>query len=1153
MTMRIFKITALIVLGVFLLALPPSVTYYLEKGAVPGLLISATCLSVFLFGFFFRALWLRRKEKKFIDGILVRESREETAEQQLSGELVRRWKEAVAQLKTSKLRVHGNPLYVLPWYMVMGESGSGKTTAIRNSKLSSTFTSQSASGVSGTKNCDWWFFEKAVIIDTAGRYAIQPDDEKDRAEWRVFLNQLARYRKKEPLNGLVVAVSADRLLSSKESDLLEEGRTIRLRIEEIMRMLGALFPVYVLVTKCDLVRGMKEFAEQLPLSAQEQAMGCMNPDAAVDVDGFVDGVFESLTARLRRLRLYMVPQGGGKMALHVLLFPEEFGHVKRGLKVFVSGLTAQNVYRDSPFLRGIYFASARQSGIPLSHFGKKLGFQESRKSGPPSDQSFFLREFFDTVLPSDRRIFVPTQRSIAFRLRTRAMGFSAWILAFVVFCSMLSYSFGKTLGSVRQGHHSLAEAGDVNALSGVFNHDLNLLRRYRLAVSDVERRNRERWLPELGLDHASDLEKEIKARFCRKFSKDFLGGYDKALEREASGFSDSTPSRLVGQTVAYYARRINLSENVISGMPPEELVKLPQPDFDFIVSRKEKGLGKNQRSVMEDLYRHYLVWCGKEAVEQEKLAMRGQLIRLAGKKDLSLRWMVDWCNENSGRKDLTLAVFWGGSRRLPEEVRISPAFTAAGWDMIMGVLNELEESLDDPATIKRKRDDFIAWYKEAYQKAWLRFARNFPWGVYKLTGSDEQLAVAKKIAGGEGPYFAFFDRMSKELPVCLDDDETPPEWMSQIFDFSAVRKHVEKPEDPTAQAMVEKVKKKGVNFLGTAGKAVVSRIPSAEALKTSGEIYGRYKQSLENLAMSCASRPSAFKLASDVFKEDPSMGESFLASSRRHADELKSSMPHSVGSGDVAGRLIDSPMDFLWNISVRKAACHIQDLWSETVLSEVQGVKDKKTMADMLMGKDGGLVIAFVKGPVAPFVGRDAGRGYYARHMAGKTMPFNGGFFSYLTRGAFSTQAEQGLYKVKIEGVPTDTNPDAAVIPHVTRLEMECAGGVQNLEYYNYPAAKVFEWSPSECGDVSLKVTIGDLTLRRDYNGFRAFARFLGDFRSGQHTFYRADFPSESAVLKRMGIKFFKVKYKISGGGPVISLLNVDTGRVPEVIVSCSD
>src|SRR4030065_1445646 len=130
---------------------------------------------------FLRKIWLKRKEEKFVQQVI---EQDESNLKTLSGKekdelkgLQIRWKEAIEALRRSHLRKFGNPLYVLPWYLVIGESGSGKTTAITSARLSSPFAEGSrTSGISGKKNCDWWFFEQAIILDTAGRYAIPIDE-----------------------------------------------------------------------------------------------------------------------------------------------------------------------------------------------------------------------------------------------------------------------------------------------------------------------------------------------------------------------------------------------------------------------------------------------------------------------------------------------------------------------------------------------------------------------------------------------------------------------------------------------------------------------------------------------------------------------------------------------------------------------------------------------------------------------------------------------------------------------------------------------------------------------------------------------------------------------------------------------------------------
>src|SRR5262249_33186944 len=105
---------------------------------------------------------------------------------------------AIASLKSSKLARGGtDALSVLRWYMIIGPPGVGKSTALRNSGLQFPYLSArggSVKGVGGTRNCEWWLTNEAVILDTAGRYTTQDDD---RDEWFAFLDMLGKNRAKK--------------------------------------------------------------------------------------------------------------------------------------------------------------------------------------------------------------------------------------------------------------------------------------------------------------------------------------------------------------------------------------------------------------------------------------------------------------------------------------------------------------------------------------------------------------------------------------------------------------------------------------------------------------------------------------------------------------------------------------------------------------------------------------------------------------------------------------------------------------------------------------------------------------------------------------------------------------------------------------------
>src|SRR5690349_24214414 len=167
--------------------------------------------------------------------------------------------EALATLK-STAKSSGSFLYDLPWYLIIGPPGAGKTTALVSSGLRFPLAHGSSvkavQGVGGTRHCDWWFTDEAVLIDTAGRYTTQDSDAKvDSGAWLGFLRLLKKHRRRQPLNGVLVAVSLSDLAAWGEDERLTHARAIRRRVRELQDEFGMQVPVYVLFTKADLIAG----------------------------------------------------------------------------------------------------------------------------------------------------------------------------------------------------------------------------------------------------------------------------------------------------------------------------------------------------------------------------------------------------------------------------------------------------------------------------------------------------------------------------------------------------------------------------------------------------------------------------------------------------------------------------------------------------------------------------------------------------------------------------------------------------------------------------------------------------------------------------------------------------------------------------------
>ncbi|MDY6954412.1 MAG: type VI secretion protein IcmF/TssM N-terminal domain-containing protein, partial [Thermodesulfobacteriota bacterium] len=749
--LKAFVIIAALLVGVVLVF---GIVLFLAWPWWVGFFVLLGFLGLWLSYLFFRRILLRRREQNFVHQIIEQDDsylkglgdKERVHSKELQG----RWKEAMDALRHSHLKKHGNPLYVLPWYLVIGESGSGKTTAIKSARLSSPFAEVSrASGISGTRNCDWWFFEQAILIDTAGRYAIPVDEGRDKDEWQRFLSLLTKYRKREPLNGLVVTIAANKLLESGAEALQEDGANIRRRIDELMRVLGARFPVYVLVTKCDLIQGMTRFCDHLPDKSLDQAMGFINHELSKSVEAFQGRTIHSIAERLRDFRLLLLHKSESRATDHgidpgLLLFPEEFERLTSGLNAFMKGAFQENPYQETPILRGLFFSSGRQEGTPYSHFLEALGLIQEKEVLPGTSRGLFLHDFFARILPKDRGLFAPTQRAIEWSRLTRNLGLTSWIAVALAVCGLLSFSFVKNLRTLREVSHQFKKPP---VLQGEVLTDVVIMDRFCQAVLKVEGQNRSWWVPRFGLNESQEVEIQLKDKYCRQFKDGFLISFDSQIATEMADFSSLTHDRILGQHVAHLVRRINLLQGRLEGEALETLQGMPQPSYEPIVLMADQKVIPEIRKKFGNLYLRYLVWrFDTTSLNQEMNDLQAWLKHILTLRGIDLNWIVTWANDDESLSYVTLDDFWGGSLEASDDIVVPPVFTLDGKGLVDAFLKEIESALPDPLMIASQKLAFLGWYDKGYLRAWYDFATSFPQGVDTLKGKEEYQRVAARIA-----------------------------------------------------------------------------------------------------------------------------------------------------------------------------------------------------------------------------------------------------------------------------------------------------------------------------------------------------------------------------------------------------------------------
>ena len=311
----------------------------------------------------------------------------------------------LGQMRKSKLGTK-KFLREMPWYVIIGPPGTGKTTALKQSGLHFPIDlSDDIKGVGGTRNCDWFFTDTAVLVDTAGRYVEQTSDpEIDAVEWGGFLDLLKKHRGTRALNGVIVTLSLQELLGD-ENGLRAHGKTIRKRLAELRERLGIQLPVYLMLTKADMLPGFEAFFADLAAQDREQVWGATLP-TDVRPEGTVIGrEMRGLTARLEtRLSSRMGEDAALPWRAVVFRFPAQVAALEEALKVLVETVFGESRYEDAPWLRGFYFTSAAQEGSPIDRMLMDMvGAYGLRTEPPPrrvsgEQRSYFLHDLLAGVI-----------------------------------------------------------------------------------------------------------------------------------------------------------------------------------------------------------------------------------------------------------------------------------------------------------------------------------------------------------------------------------------------------------------------------------------------------------------------------------------------------------------------------------------------------------------------------------------------------------------------------------------------------------------------------------------------------------------------------------------------------------------------------------
>jgi type VI secretion system protein ImpL len=959
------------------------------------------------------------------------------------GALRHKFREAVDLLRGSSLKRLGNPLYVLPWYMVIGRLGAGKTTALARSRLVTSMKDETHQGapVPQTQNCDWWYFDRSIVLDCAGRYVDAENLEANRREWDLVLDLLSRYRGREGINGMVLAISADRLLDPDPEQLEAEGRIIRARLDQLIRLFGKRFPVYVLVTKCDQLYGFERWSSLLPHDAIDQAMGHLVPEADDDTPtrAFLATAFNTIVSRLRALRVGLIAQRPNA-AVELLLFPNELERLRNGVELFVTACLGKSPYLESPFLRGLFFSSGLQEGGARS-----VVLPETIRPTPvhqPSAAGLFLHDLFGRILPQDRNTSRPAALVNRWFAATQHLGMLAWLLLTCAVGVLITMSFVRNMNTLQQIQATYPFTQHYN---GLLVNDAATLSKTNEALRAVDRRNSSRSLHWMISNELEGLIQKLHQRYVDNYLHFIRPAVQRDSDLDLQRFLVNDPDSQQALYVLNEIRTTNLLKAKLAGVDRPRLAAMPQPVYNDLTPWTPQLFEQ-----VNQLRISYIAWSSTNAREIVSRVERQQATLNDAMYRDQMRWLTQLASVDTHLKDVRLADLWldpvearaqslqlvsssngpsndsvasghisgAGTGQNPPDaqavsnqmtaaqlseqhrlaaIMVPGAYTSAGKADIDSYIAEAHEAIDDAARLDKQVAAFRKQYDAERFENWLTFIQSVPQGEGMLNGGDAWRSRLVGITSATSPYMRALTLVNDEFEGM--PESSLPDWLHTARQMNLLR------EDATGALIATKAGSvlQTINSFG--GKAIQQSLASnpvagAATLRLNAQAATAlrdYFQGVNQIAATVTDGTAkAYTVAADFhgFGVDPSIKNSTVHDAARSLARVRSDLPSASASDGAIWDLIGGPLHFVLAYTEQEASCALQSDWDSKVYWPLQSATSMPQVMEQLYGAQGS-VWAFVDGPAHPFLTHSPGA-ISVVDTAGYSVPFTPSFLPTL-------------------------------------------------------------------------------------------------------------------------------------------------------------
>ncbi|MDF1750241.1 MAG: type VI secretion protein IcmF/TssM N-terminal domain-containing protein [Alphaproteobacteria bacterium] len=334
--------------------------------------------------------------------------------------------------------------YAIPWYLLLGPEGAGKSTLIAHTGLDLPVGQPAEDYEDLRPACKWWFFDRGVVLDMAGALVRQREGRGSNAKaWRNFLGFLDRYRPRRPADGIILTIPIEDFLDDDGAvrpaeDITQRADAIYKKLWQAQARLGLAFPVYVIITKMDRLPGFQALVSELPDHSLADMLGWASPYSFDSEfrEGWIDEAVETVGQGLQAAQMEIFAMSGDTASAEdIYQLPASFEGLREPMRLYLRQLFKPSTYHESFSPRGIWFTG--DSGMEDLVSDRPVPVLSGVYGGPRARAAYpvFLQDLFETKIFPEKNMARPVKRTLIHsnKIATTAQAASIGVVVFGAF------------------------------------------------------------------------------------------------------------------------------------------------------------------------------------------------------------------------------------------------------------------------------------------------------------------------------------------------------------------------------------------------------------------------------------------------------------------------------------------------------------------------------------------------------------------------------------------------------------------------------------------------------------------------------------------------------------------------------------------------